>query len=107
MLLWVIVVNSGNLDKHGLPYGQGTLSYSVTESFEGTFELSIKNRTGTRMFSGGDVAKIDGTWRNGFLEGRARTEFTTGGVHEGFYSYGVRHGFSREFGIGGYLKEFR
>ena len=59
------------------------------------------------MFSGGDVAKIDGTWRNGFLEGRARIEFTTGGVHEGFYSFGVRHGFSREFGIGGYLKEFR
>ena len=59
------------------------------------------------MYSGGDVVKIEGTWINGFLEGKAMVEFTTGGVMEGFYQYGVLHGVARTFGIGGYLKEIR
>ena len=100
-------VYKGKVDNHDLPIGEGHLLYSTTESFSGTFYLSVKNRVGVRMFSGGDIAKIEGTWTHGFLEGRARTEFATGGYREGFYQCGVLHGFAREFGIGGYLKEFR
>ena len=79
----------------------------MTESFSGTFDHSIRHRTGARFFSGGDVAKIEGSWRHGFLEGLVSVEYTTGGYHEAYYHHGVLHGFYREFGIGGYLKEFR
>ena len=64
-------------------------------------------RSGIRMFSGGDIAKIQGTWVNGFLEGKAKVENVTGDYVEGFYSLGVLHGAARHWGIGGYLKEIR
>ena len=100
-------VYKGCLDDDDQPHGEGTLQYSLTESFSGTFDHSIRHRTGARFFSGGDVAKIEGSWRHGFLEGLVSVEYTTGGYHEAYYHHGVLHGFYREFGIGGYLKEFR
>lgn len=99
-------VFKGALDDKSQPCGEGTLIYSMTESFMGTFDGSIRNRSGVRLFSGGDIAKIEGTWKNGFLEGYVRIEYSTGGFTEGFYHLGVRHGYTREYGIGGYLKEF-
>ena len=95
----------GGLDSCGRPTGEGTLVYNNLDSFTGMFDHSIRNRTGVRSFSGGEVSRIAGTWRDGLLEGRARTDFTTGGYLEGFYSFGVLHGVARQFGIGCYLQE--
>ena len=96
----------GGLDSCYRPDGEGTLVYNNMDSFSGMFDHGIRNRTGVRTFSGGDVAKIEGTWREGFLEGRARTDFSAGGYLEGFYHQGVLHGAVRQFGIGCYLQHF-
>ena len=95
----------GGLDPCGRPTGEGTLLYNNLDSFTGEFDHSLRNRRGVRSYSGGEVARVAGTWRNGLLEGRARTEFTTGGYLEGFYCLGVLHGAARQFGVGCYLQE--
>ena len=96
----------GGLDSCYRPDGEGTLVYSNMDSFTGVFQHGVRNRTGVRTFSGGEVAKIAGSWREGFLEGRARTDYSAGGYLEGFYQGGVLHGAARLFGIGCYLQEF-
>ena len=45
-------VFKGLLDERNQPCGEGTLVYSMTESFTGIFEGSLRNRSGVRMFSG-------------------------------------------------------
>ena len=65
------------------------------------------HRTGIRTFSSGDIHKIDGSWVNGFLEGRATIEYIAGDYIEGFYKLGVLHGVARTWGITGDLKEIR
>ena len=99
-------IYKGAVDSLDFPVGTGSLIYTNMDAFTGTFDHGLRNRTGVRLFSGGDIGKISGTWTHGFLTGRARVEFTAGGYVEGIYKFGVLHGFAREFGIGGYLKEF-
>ena len=67
----------------------------------------LSNRTGVRTFTNGDIMKIEGTWANGFLEGRATIEYVAGGYVEGHYKLGVLHGVARTWGITGDLKEIR
>ena len=99
-------IYKGTVDSLNFPLGTGTLIYTNMDAFTGTFAHGLRNRTGVRIFSGGETSKISGTWVNGFLTGRAKIEFTAGGYVEGVYRFGVLHGLAREFGIGGYLKDF-
>ena len=67
-------VFKGTVDSLNFPVGSGTLIYTNMDAFTGTFDHGIRNRTGVRIFSGGETSKISGTWFNGFLSGRSSVE---------------------------------
>jgi hypothetical protein len=94
----------------GLPEGPGSLAYTDGAIFTGTFSGGLRHRAGQERNAQGEVQRVEGTWVHGFLEGRARQEYTVGGWREGQFRAGCCHGFARTFGIGSYttncLKSF-
>ena len=69
------------------------------------------------VFPQGEVGRIQGEWKDGFLEGKGRVEQTAGGWQEAVFRltlhfvlfstlsacrFGCPHGFARTFGIASY-----
>ena len=93
------------MDSTGQPVGEGSLTYINGDVFTGVFTSGVLGRAGV-VRGGGEVASLTATWNQGFLTGRAKTEYMSGGWREGWYEHGVLHGFVRSFGVDGHLTEF-
>ncbi len=86
----------GGVDSAGRPHGNGMLVYENGDVFKGDFEHGLWERKG-KLIRAADSTTVEGSWKNGLMEGEMRVESQIGWV-EGYWSDGVAHGFQREFG---------
>ena len=83
-----------------MPEGPGSLAFNSGERFTGTFKGGLRNRVGqvnpTLMiialipdwqvvFPQGEVQRVQGEWKDGFLEGKGKVEQTAGGWQEAIF----------------------
>ena len=84
-----------------MPEGPGSLAYTSGERFTGTFKGGLRNRVGQVnsasmainlsdsywqvVYPQGEVQRVQGEWKDGFLEGKGRIEQTAGGWQEAIF----------------------
>ena len=83
-----------------MPEGPGSLTFTSGERFIGTFKGGMRNRVGqvnlTSMtyklkpdwqvvYPQGEIQRVQGEWKDGFLEGKGRIEQTAGGWQEAIF----------------------
>ena len=83
-----------------MPEGPGSLAFTSGERFTGTFKGGLRNRAGQVIrtsttsaflpdrqvvFPQGEVQRVQGEWKNGFLEGKGKVEQTAGGWQEAIF----------------------
>ena len=83
-----------------MPEGPGSLAFTSGERFTGTFKGGLRNRAGQVkttsttsafitdgqvVFPQGEVQRVQGEWKNGFLEGKGKVEQTAGGWQEAIF----------------------
>ena len=99
-----------------MPEGPGSLAFTSGERFIGTFKGGMRNRVGqvnsTSMTSitlildwqvvypQGEVQRVQGEWKDGFLEGKGRVEQTAGGWQDAIFRWLLRPARYRNVSIG-------
>ena len=83
-----------------MPEGPGSLAFTSGERFTGTFKGGLRNRVGQVssipmtvvskpncqvVFPQGEIQRIQGEWKDGFLEGKGKVEQTAGGWQEAIF----------------------
>jgi hypothetical protein len=78
---------------NGRPHGQGRLEERSGEILEGTFRDGILEGTGSRIAA--DGSRYEGAFRAGIPSGEGRLTLRTGEIYVGGFASGKRHGHGR------------
>ncbi len=84
---------------NGLPNGRGRMEVRSGEILEGTFRDGVLEGQGVRIAA--DGSRYEGAFRAGVASGEGRLALRTGEIHVGQFANGLRHGQGRTILPGG------